>query len=93
MHKALNEIRDISEAKVYIRVHAICESLATSQEDLTNSIPYHAITGCDTVSHVASHGKKTDLKAFCSNPDLLANLGKGDFHEETVTFMISSSAG
>ena len=67
----------------YIPVHTICETLAPSQEDLTNIIPFHAITGCDTVSHIAGHRKKTAWKKFCSNPDLLANLGKGDLHDET----------
>ena len=82
MHKAVVEIRDISEAKLYC-VHTICKTFATSQEDLTNIIPYHAITGCDAVSDVAGHGKGSAWNAFCSNPDLLANLGKGDFHDET----------
>ena len=36
------------------------------------------------MSHIASHGKKTAWKAFWSNPDLLANLGNGDCHDETV---------
>ena len=56
MHKAVVEIRDISEAKI-LCVHTICETFATSQEDLTNIIPYHAITGCDAVSDIAGHGK------------------------------------
>ena len=87
------EIRDISEAKLYY-VHTICETFATSQEDLTNIIPYHAITGCDAVSDIAGHGKGSAWNAFCSNPDLLANLGKGDFHDETYSsYPRSSSAG
>ena len=56
MHKAVVEIRDISEAKLYF-VHTICGTFATSQEDLTNIVPYHAITGCDAVSDIAGHGK------------------------------------
>ena len=67
----------------YMCVHTICETLATSQEDLTNITPFHAITGCDTVSHIAGHGMKTAGKAFCSNSDLLANLGSDDLHDET----------
>ena len=39
------------------------------------------------MSHNAGQGKKTDSKAFCSNPDLLANLRKGDFHD--VTFKLA----
>ena len=36
------------------------------------------------VSDIAGHGKRSAWKAFCSNPDL-ANLGKGDFHDETYS--------
>ncbi len=93
MHKAVVEIRDISEAKLYY-VHTICETFATSQEDLTNIILYHAITDCDAVSDIAGHGKGSAWNAFCSNPDLLANLGKGDYHDETyLSYPRSSSAG
>ena len=72
----------------------MCEIFATSQEDLTNIIPYHAITGCDTVSDIAGHGNESAWNAFCSNPDLLAILSKGDFHDETYSsYPRSSSAG
>ena len=67
----------------YLCVHAICETITTSQDDLTNIIPYHAISGCDAVSDIAGHGKRSVWKAFCSNPGLLANIGKGDLHDET----------
>ena len=40
---------------------------------------FNAITGCDIVSHIVGHGKKTAWKAFCLNPGLLAKLGKMDF--------------
>ena len=66
----------------YICVHTIFETFATSQDDLTNIIPYHAITGCDAVSDIAGHGKGSAWNAFCLNPDLIANLGKGDFHDD-----------
>ena len=93
MHKAVVEIRDISEAKLY-GVHTICETFATSQDDLTNIIPYHAIAGYYAVSDIAGHGKGPAWNAFCSNPDLLANLGKGDFHDETYSsYPRTSSAG
>ena len=46
-------------------------------------IPYHANTGGDAVSDIAGHVKGSAWNAFCSNPDLLAILGKGDFHDET----------
>ena len=46
-------------------------------------IPFDAITGCDTMSHIAGHGKKTAWKTFYLNPDILVNLGKGNLHDET----------
>ena len=64
------------------------------QEDVTNIIPYHAIIGCDAVSDIGGHGKGSAWNAFCSNPDLLANLGKSDFHDETYSsYPRRSSAG
>ena len=75
-------------------VHTICDTFATSKEDLTNIIPYHAITGCDAVSDIADHGKSSACKSFYSNPDLLASIGKRDFHDETYSsYPRSSSAG
>ena len=57
-------------------------------------MPYHAITGCDAVSDIAGHGKESAWNAFCLNPDIIANLGKGDFHDETYSsYTRSSSAG
>ena len=57
---------------------------AISHDDLTNIIPYHAITGCDAVSVIAGHGNRSAWKALRSNPDP-ANRGKGDFHDETYS--------
>ena len=46
------------------------------------------------MSDIAGHGKRSAWNAFCSNPDLLANLVKGDFHDETYSsYPRSSSAG
>ena len=46
------------------------------------------------MSDIAGHGKWSAWNAFCSNPHLLANLGKGDFHDETYSsYPRSSSAG
>ena len=71
MHRAVVQIRDISEARLYC-VHTLCETFGTSKEDLTNIIQYHAITRCDAVSDIAGHGKGSAWNAFCSNPDLQA---------------------
>ena len=67
-----------------ICVHTLCETFATTQADLTNILPYNAITGCDAVSDIAGHEIGSAWNAFCSNPDLLANLSKGDFHDENI---------
>ena len=46
------------------------------------------------MSDIAGHGIGSAWNAFCSNPDLLANLSKGDFHDETyASYPRSSSAG
>ena len=46
------------------------------------------------MSDIAGHGKGSAWNAFCSNPDLLAHFGKGDFHDETYSnYPRSSSAG
>ena len=37
------------------------------------------------MSDFAGHGKGSAWNVFCSNADLLANLGKGDFHDETYS--------
>ncbi len=46
------------------------------------------------MSDIAGHRKGSAWNAFSSNPDLLANLGKGDFYDETYSsYPRSSSAG
>ena len=46
------------------------------------------------MSDIAGHGKRSTWKAFYSNLDLCANIGKGDFHDETYSsYPRSSSAG
>ena len=85
MHKAVVEIRDISEAKLYVIIQFARHLPLPRGSDQHYTIPWLAITGCDAVSDIAGHGKGSAWNAFCSNPDLLANLGKGDFHDETYS--------
>ena len=59
---------------------------------MANIISYHALTGCDTVSDIAGHENKSAWKSFCSNPALIENMGKGDFHDETYSIQPSSSS-
>ena len=92
MHTVVVENRDISEAKLYVFIQfaRLCH-FPRGSDHITR---YHAITGCDSVSDIAGHGKGSAWNAFCSNPDLLANLGKDDFRDETYSsYPRSSSAG
>ena len=68
----------------YSSVHTICDKLSHSVEDLTDITPFHGITGCDTVSHIAAPEKKTAWKAFCSDSGLLKNLGKDDPNQRNL---------
>ena len=65
-------------------MHSVCENLSDVISDLINIIPFHAITGCDTVSHIVGHTKKTAWKVFCENENLLKDLGVGILKEATV---------
>ena len=44
----------------------------------------HAVTGCDTVSPFAGHGKVTAWEAFEDNSQPLTGLGYGQLTNETV---------
>ena len=43
------------------------------------------------MSDIAGHGKGSAWNTFCLNPDLIVNLGKGDFHDETYSIYTRSS--
>ena len=46
------------------------------------------------MSDIAGHGKGSAWNEFCFNPDIIANLGKGDFNDEKYSsYARSSSAG
>ena len=57
----------------YIPVHDIYRKLASNQVD--SMLAFHAITGCDTVSHLAAHSKTTEWKIFQSSSDFLLHQG------------------
>jgi hypothetical protein len=64
----------------YIPVHVIGKYLS---DDLCNALPgFHDITGCDTTSQFAGHGKKTAWHVFLEDPSLLEKIGK---HEPNDT--------
>ena len=55
---------------------------------------YHTMRSLNVMPCPILLAMERDQLGFCSNPDLLANLGKGDFHDETYSsYPISSSAG
>ena len=42
-------------------------------------LSFHAITGCDSVSQLAAHGKTTTWKVFQTHNQLLTDLGTEDW--------------
>ena len=72
-----------SSKQKYIPVHIICQTLPLSHDDRITIIPLHVFTGCDIVSYLSGHGKKTVWKDFCLNSTILTNLEVGDLQEET----------
>ena len=51
-----------SKKPKYLPIHTIRERLKNSVSKIETILPFHAITGCDTVSFFAGHSKKT---AWC----------------------------
>ena len=52
------------------------KSLAFEQPVLESMLAYQAITGCDTVSYLQGHSKKTSWNVFLHHHKLLRNFGK-----------------
>ena len=55
-------------------VHLINRSL--HEEVVDNVLGFHALTGCDTVSSFAGHGKKSCWTVFLQHPELLHGVGR-----------------
>jgi len=62
----------------YIPVHEIRQVLPFTQPVFEALIPFHAVTGCDTVSYFAEHSKKTAWKVFTTDNHLIKDLGIGE---------------
>ena len=45
-------------------------------------LPYHAMTGCDTTSYIATQTKRSTWKVFLTHHQLLRDLGEGELTEE-----------
>ena len=55
-------------------VHLINRSL--HEEVVDNVLGFHALTGCDTLSSFAGHGKKSCWTVFLQHPELLHGVGR-----------------
>ena len=73
-----------SKCRKYIPVHDIKQTLSFSNSKFETLIPFHAITGCDTVSYFAGHSKKSARKLFITDSDLLMDLGKGELTDNIL---------
>jgi hypothetical protein len=62
----------------YIPVHEIRLKLSFPESVYSAILPFHAITGCDTVSYFSGHSKKTAWEVFTKEHALLQHLGQGD---------------
>lgn len=51
---------------------------------LETLIPFHAVTGYDSVSFFAGHSKKTAWEIFITDNHLLNNLGTGELTDNTI---------
>ena len=56
-------------------------------EVVENLLGFHAITGCDTVSSFAEHGKKLCWAVFLQHPELLKGAGRDGAIAEVEQFV------
>lgn len=68
----------------YIPGHEIRKKLNFEREVFERLIPFHAITGCDTVSYLSGHSKKTSWEVFLTDNNLLEGIGKGELTENKM---------
>ena len=69
----------------YIPIHEIINHLPDVSSALESLLAFHALTGCDSVSYIAGHSKKTAWKIFQQHHQLLKDLGRGELNQETIT--------
>ena len=60
----------------YIPVHKIWENIPLEDNVIETILPFHAITGCDSVSYLSGHTKKTVWEVFEKHHQLLKDLGR-----------------
>jgi len=74
-----------SKKQKYIPIHEIRRTLALEQSVLDTIPALHAITGCDTVSFLSRHLKKTSWDVFLEQHKLLEPFGKSEaLSEESI---------
>lgn len=71
-----------NKAPKYIPIHDLCQCIPAAQ--VQTLLAFHAITGCDSVSHIARHGKRSAFKVFEVHHKLLKQLGKGELSANTI---------
>ncbi len=75
-----------SKQSCFVPVHTVKQSL--TPHILASVLPFHCITGCDTVSRFYNHGKKSAWKVFTDNTKTLEEFGTGsdaDFPSQLKT--------
>lgn len=60
----------------YVPIHTIRDQLNLSDQVYDTMPAFHAITGCDTVSYLSGHSKKSAWDVFIEHHHLLKDLGK-----------------
>ncbi|KAG1676598.1 Gastric triacylglycerol lipase [Nymphon striatum] len=65
-----------SKKPKYIPIHEIRNTLSFEQPVLDALLAFHAITGCDTVSYLMGHSKKTSWDVFLEHNKLLQKIGE-----------------
>ena len=73
-----------SKKQKYVPVHTVCSELSFTQSVSLALLPFHALTGCDTVSFLAGHSKKTAWKVFKEQHHLLVGLGNGELNDDKI---------
>ena len=66
----------------YFPIHELHQDLPKSQ--IESILAFHAITGCDNVSFIAGHSKKSAWKVFGTHYELLCDLGKAELTSEVI---------
>ena len=69
---------DTSKQKKYFPIHEIRQKLSFPESVYSALLAFHAITGCDTVSYISGHTKKTAWSVFVKEHRLLQHLGEGE---------------